>query len=162
MLSNKEILAIVKTDINLMHRSTSYKYFNTLSTALVQRWRVQGEQSAVRQQNIYISRQRSLDQLVTGKLAKRLKTTRCTGFSLTSELISPKMEALPEVRTSVVATFRSKYSCECKAYISSGWICSHELVAAAINRHLNLAEVQAGIPHRRLPGRPRKELNSLI
>ncbi|ETL37712.1 hypothetical protein L916_10642 [Phytophthora nicotianae] len=58
------------------------------------------------------------------------------------------MEALPEVRTSVVATFRSKYSCECKAYISSGWICSHELVAAAINRHLNLAEVQAGIPHR--------------
>ncbi|ETL90865.1 hypothetical protein L917_10542 [Phytophthora nicotianae] len=29
----------------ILVKSTSYKYFNTLSTALVQRWRVQGEQS---------------------------------------------------------------------------------------------------------------------
>ncbi|EEY68647.1 uncharacterized protein PITG_21912 [Phytophthora infestans T30-4] len=44
----------------------------------------------------------------------------------------------------------------------SGWVCSHVLAAAAIKQHLNIDEIQAGIPHRRRPGRPRKELRCLV
>ncbi|KAE9039334.1 hypothetical protein PR001_g7542 [Phytophthora rubi] len=87
----------------------------------------------------------------------------CDGtYRLTNAVRLDKLEALPNVTNDMIQLFRRKYSCECKAYVQSGWVCSHVLAAASINEHLNLKEVQAGIPHRRLPGRPRKELSCLI
>lgn len=62
----------------------------------------------------------------------------------------------------MIEQFWRKYTCDCKSYIASGWVCSDVLAAAAINKHINLDEIRAGIPHRRRPGRPREELSCLI
>ncbi|KAF4143189.1 MULE transposase domain-containing protein [Phytophthora infestans] len=105
-------------------------------------------------QTFYINRKDHFDQRAQDQSLYRVRVSAKIKFE--------KLRALPKVNSDTAQLFRKKYSCECKAYVMSGWVCSHVLAAAAIKQHLNIGEIQAGIPHRRRPGRPRKELSCLV
>ncbi|KAI9987716.1 hypothetical protein PInf_023760 [Phytophthora infestans] len=116
-------------------------------------------------QTFYINRKDHFDQRVTKALTKRYDKAQDQSLyrvRVSAKIKFEKLRALPKVNSDTAQLFRKKYSCECKAYVMSGWVCSHVLAAAAIKQHLNIDEIQAGIPHRRRPGRPRKELSCLV
>jgi len=50
---------------------------------------------------------------------------------------------------------RALYACDCKAFASSGWLCSHVLATMVIKGQINVNSALEGLPVRRIAGRPR-------
>lgn len=62
---------------------------------------------------------------------------------------------LPAVwNAEAIASVRSSLRCTCKAYVRSGWVCSHILATLSLLQLLDLELALGRVPARRGPGRP--------